>query len=115
MNDLYFEDYLWGVDVHEKILGKLDRCKAKRNEIMASIGKDEGESRGEYMYMQGGALIFHYFGLEHISAYDIDLISVVTPRVLKWDAMPLEKTLKVAQSSFRCFQTGDCRVKAHSR
>lgn len=100
MDDINFEDYPWVIGVHEEILSELDKCKAKRNGIRASIGKDEEESRGKYVYMQGCTLILHYFALEHILAPEIDLISVVTPRMLKCDAMPLYKTLRAAQKEF---------------
>lgn len=35
VDDLNFGVYLWGLDVHKKILGELDRCNAVLNELMA--------------------------------------------------------------------------------
>lgn len=64
--------------------------------IRASIGKDDGESKGKAVYMQGCALILRYFVFEHIPVSRIDLITVITLRMLKWDAMPLYKTLRAA-------------------
>lgn len=67
VNDVTFENYLWEVDVHDEIL-RSDRCKAKLNEIRASIDKDGRESKSKLVYIEECALILHYFALEHILA-----------------------------------------------
>lgn len=45
--NINFENYLWGVDVYEEILGELDRWKEKLNEIRTSISKDGRESKSK--------------------------------------------------------------------
>lgn len=85
--------------MHEEILEKLDRCKKKLKEIWAQFhkmgGGGGGELKSKSVYMAGCALILHYFVVEHIPAFRTDLISVVSPRMLKWDVMPQYQTLKV--------------------
>lgn len=76
MDDINFNNYPWGVDMHEEILGKLDRCKVKPIEIRTSIGKEGEESKSNVWC----ALILHYFSLDHIPASKVDLIKVVSPR-----------------------------------
>lgn len=44
---MILKSYLWGFHVHEENLIELDKCKAKLNEVKASIGEDEGESKGK--------------------------------------------------------------------
>lgn len=95
VDDLNFEDYSWAVDVYEEILGELERCKGKVEEL-----RSQGESKGKLVYMQGCALILHYVALEHIPASGVDLVSVVSLRMLKWEAMISYKTLRAAQKVF---------------
>lgn len=45
-----------------------------------------GGGKLELMYMTRCALILHSFTIEHIHASGMDLIGVVSPRMLKWDA-----------------------------
>lgn len=77
--------------MHEEIIWELDRCKPKLNKIMASIGKDNGVSKNKALYLEGCALILHCFALEHIPIFEIDLVSVVGPTMLKWDEIPYTK------------------------
>lgn len=70
--------------MHEEIIWELDRCKPKLNEITASIGKNGGESKNKTLYLEGCALVPHYFVHEHILDSKINLISIVVPRMLKW-------------------------------
>lgn len=57
--------------------------------------------------MAGCAMILHYFALEHIPTSRIDLIGVVTPRVLKWDTIIQYKTLRAVQQELMGLQRGD--------
>lgn len=43
-------------------------------------------------------MIRHCFVVEYI--YASGIISIITPRMLKWDAMPLNKTMRAAQQAF---------------
>lgn len=45
-------------------------------------------------------MILHYFALEHIPASGVDLVSAVSPRMLKWEATPQYKTLRATQKAF---------------
>lgn len=73
----------------------MEKCKGKVEEMMR-----EGESKGKLVYMQGYALILQYFALEHIPASGVDLVSVMSSRMLKWEIMPQYKTLKAVQKEF---------------
>lgn len=57
------------------------------------------ESRRGSTYICRG-VILHYFALQHIPTSGIDLISVVTPRMLKRNAMLLYKTLRAVKRTF---------------
>lgn len=62
--------------------------------------RQERESKGKLVFMQGCALILYYFVVEHIPASEIDLVSVVSPRMLKWETIPQYKTLRAVQKVF---------------
>lgn len=100
VDDINFGNYLWGIGMHEKILGGLDWCKEKLNEIRAVIGKDGKESRSKVVYMVWDALIFHYFVLNYIPTSGTVLLGIVSPRMLEFDSTPQYKNLIVAQQAF---------------
>lgn len=61
--------------------------QAKLNEIRALISKYGGESKSKAVCVVACALILHYFVIEHIPASGVNLISVLSPIMLKRDAM----------------------------
>lgn len=73
-----FENCPFGVDVHEDFLRKL---RVQEENLMAI---KSGESQSKAVYLEGCVLLLHYFVLEHIPNCGTELISVVSPRMLKW-------------------------------
>lgn len=63
VDDISFESYPWGIDVHDQIFVELARCKEKLIEIRTSIAKDKrGLSTSPCVLTGeggGGALIFY--------------------------------------------------------
>lgn len=64
MDDITFENYLLGVDVHEEIFAELDRCKEKLNfnhGVIQKMGRGEEQVR-----LYGGVCSDHsLFCLSH--------------------------------------------------
>lgn len=72
----------------KEFLRELGECKRNLlaiREVMAASGE---EAKGELVFMARCARIHHIFVVEHIPASGTDLISVVSPKMLKWDAIP---------------------------
>lgn len=58
----------------------------------------EGETKPKSIYMEGCAL--HGFAVEHISAFGMNLIRVISLRILRWDAITQYKSLSVVERVF---------------
>lgn len=70
-----------------------------QKENLKAMKSLEGESKGN-VYTEGCPLLLHYFALEHIPDCGKDLVSVVSPRMLKWAPIPQFKALKFTQEAF---------------
>lgn len=93
---------------HEKILGDLDRCKAKLNEIRTLISKDWGESNSKAVYMVACALILHYLAIQHISASGLNLISLRCSKGMQYIIQDPESSVT---NILRVCQRGDCKLR----
>lgn len=76
------------IDMHKELVRELGACKRNFIAIRVSTAKNGGETKSKLVYMTSCTLIFHYFTPEHIPTFRIDLISTVSLKMLKWDAMP---------------------------